>query len=260
MASEHDAEPAAPEHRMSGATHIGCSGWFYWHWKGEFYPADVPSSRWFSIYQEHFKTVELNAPFYSWPTIGVVKTWLRQADSDFIYTVKVCELITHIKRFDEACTLIKDFGYIADILGSQMGCFLFQLPPSVRYDPDRLQLILTQLDPRHRNVVEFRHKSWWNEETFSAFRGFGTIFCSCSAPRLPDQLVKTADDIYIRFHGTTRWYRHDYSEPELMVWAERIRQSGAKTVWAYFNNDRQGNAIRNAEMFAKLLAATRNTQ
>jgi uncharacterized protein YecE (DUF72 family) len=223
-------------------------------------PGRVPSSRWFSIYEQQFKTVELNAPFYSWPTIGAVKTWLRQANSDFIYTVKVCELITHIKRFDDARTLIKAFGYIADIFCSQMGCFLFQLPPSVHYDPNTLQSILTQLDPRHRDVVEFRHKSWWNEEAFCAFRGSCTIFCSCSASRLPDQLVRTAEDIYIRFHGTTQWYRHDYSEPELMVWAERIRQSGAKTVWAYFNNDRQGNAIRNAKMFAKLLAATRNTQ
>ena len=260
LAGEHSATPPAPDCRASGTTHIGCSGWYYWHWKGRFYPADVPSSRWFSIYEEQFKTVELNAPFYSWPTIGAVKTWLRQANSDFIYTVKVCELITHIKRFDDARTLIKDFGYIADILCSQMGCFLFQLPPSVHYDPNTLQLILTQLDPRHRNVVEFRHKSWWNEETFSAFRRSGVIFCSCSAPRLPDQLVRTAEDIYIRFHGTTQWYRHDYSEPELMVWVERIRQSGATTVWAYFNNDREGNAIRNANMLSKLLADTRNTQ
>ncbi|CDM61713.1 hypothetical protein LPU83_pLPU83d_0342 (plasmid) [Rhizobium favelukesii] len=74
------------------------------------------------------RTVELNAPFYSWPTVATVKIWLRQSRADFVYTVKVCELITHIRRFDGTATLIRDFGYIADLLGNQMGCFLFQLP------------------------------------------------------------------------------------------------------------------------------------
>ncbi|MEX2691616.1 DUF72 domain-containing protein [Rhizobium mongolense] len=251
----------ANEHKAAGglaggpsnAVHIGCSGWYYWHWKGQFYPADVPSSEWFSLYEQQFKSVELNAPFYSWPTIGTVKTWLRQAKSDFIYTIKVCELITHIKRFDNTGTLIKDFCYIGDLLGDQMGCFLFQLPPSVHFSPETLQLILSQLDKRRRNVVEFRHKSWWNDETFRAFQSAGAIFCSCSGPHLPDELVRTADDIYIRFHGTTRWYRHDYSEAELRVWTDRVSQSGATRVWAYFNNDRDGNAIRNAKLFTRLL-------
>ena len=83
--------------------------------------------------------------------------------------------------------------------------------------------IVDQLDPARRNVVEFRHRSWWNEEVYDAFRESGTIFCSCSGPRLPDELAKTADEIYLRFHGTTRWYRHDYSTSELAAWAEKIR-------------------------------------
>ena len=239
--------------RASNAVHVGCSGWYYWHWKGQFYPADIASSQWFSTYQDHFKTVELNAPFYSWPTIGAVKTWLRQADPAFVYTVKVCELITHIKRFEDTETLIEDFGYIADLLGPQMGCFLFQLPPSVHYSAEMLERILSQLDKRHRNVVEFRHKSWWNEEVTDAFKAAGAIFCSCSGPRLPDKLVQTAEDIYVRFHGVDQWYRHDYSDAELRVWVERIKQSEAKTVWAYFNNDRDGNATKNAKRLSQLL-------
>ncbi|MCY1746357.1 DUF72 domain-containing protein [Ensifer sp. SL37] len=233
--------------------HIGCSGWYYWHWKGQLYPADIPSSKWFPIYAQQFQTVELNAPFYSWPTIAAVRNWLRQAGPNFVYTVKVCELITHVRRFDDTSTLVKDFGYIADVLGPQMGCFLFQLPPSVRYSAEMLHTILAQLDPSRRNVVEFRHKSWWNDDVFDAFEKNGTIFCSCSGPRLPDALVKTCDDIYVRFHGPYQWYRHDYSDAELRIWAERIRQSGAKTVWAYFNNDRDGHAIKNAKRLSELL-------
>jgi uncharacterized protein YecE (DUF72 family) len=240
----------------SGATefHIGCSGWFYWRWRGDFYPETLPTSEWFSHYASHFKTVEINASFYSWPTEATVKTWIKQAgEENFIYTVKVCELITHIKRFEDTKTLVKDFGFIADLLGSRMGCFLFQLPPSFHYTPARLKDVLSQLDHTRRNVVEFRHASWWNEDVFTAFRETGTIFCSCSGPRLPDQLVKTADDIYIRFHGTKQWYRHDYSEEELRVWSKRIQESGAKRVWGYFNNDYDGYATKNAYLLSSLL-------
>ena len=150
-------------------------------------------------------------------------------------------------------TLVKDFGLIADLLGPRFGCFLFQLPPSFQYSAAALRRILAQLDPTRRNVVEFRHRSWWNEKVYAAFRKHGAIFCSTSGPRLPDELVKTAGDVYIRFHGTKRWYRHDYTSEELAVWAERIRKSGAKTVWAYFNNDREGYAIANARELARQL-------
>ena len=234
--------------------YVGCSGWFYWHWRGAFYPAELPTNRWFAHYAERFRTVELNAPFYSWPTLGTVETWLRQAGRrKFVYTVKVCELITHIKRFAGTKTLVRDFGLIADLLGARMGCFLFQLPPSFHYTPARLKSILDQLDHSRRNVVEFRHKSWWNKTVYGAFRNSGTVFCSCSGPRLPDELIKTADDVYIRFHGVKNWYRHDYAVAELSVWAKRIEESEAKTVWAYFNNDRDGYAIKNARALSRLL-------
>ncbi|MEO7725106.1 MAG: DUF72 domain-containing protein [Chthoniobacterales bacterium] len=233
---------------------VGCSGWFYWHWRGQFYPSDIPTNRWFEHYRQHFKTVELNAPFYSWPTEAAVATWLRQAGrKKFVYTVKVSELITHVKRFTGTKTLVRDFGYIADLLGERMGCFLFQLPPSFHYSPARLRRIMGQLDPTRRNVVEFRHRSWWNDTVYEAFRKNGTIFCSCSGPRLPEELVTTAEEIYVRFHGVTRWYRHDYSAKELAGWTEKIKASGARRVWAYFNNDRDGYAIKNARTLRRQL-------
>ena len=200
--------------------------------------------------------MELNAPFYSWPTVAAVQTWIRQAGRrKFVYTVKASELITHIKRFTATRTLIRDFGHIADLLGSRMGCFLFQLPPSFHYSRARLDRILSQLDPARRNVVEFRHVSWWKEEVFAAFRASNTIFCSCSGPRLPSDLIKTADEIYVRFHGIRHWYRHDYTSDELAEWVTKIRQSGAVRVWAYFNNDRDGYAIKNARMLLGQLKA-----
>jgi uncharacterized protein YecE (DUF72 family) len=152
--------------------------------------------------------------------------------------------------------LLRHFGFISELLGPRMGCFLLQLPPSFHFTRARLKLIQAQLDPSRRNVVEFRHKSWWNESVYDAFREAGTIFCSTSGPRLPDILVKTADDVYIRFHGTTKWYRHDYTRAELIIWAKRIEDSGARTVWAYFNNDREGYAIKNARALSRLLKKT----
>ena len=90
---------------------------------------------------------------------------------------------------------------------------------------------------------------------FAAFRAAGVIFCSCSGPRLPDELVKSADEVYIRFHGTKRWYRHDYAREELAEWIAKIRADSPTRVWAYFNNDRDEHAIKNARMFLRLLRA-----
>ena len=252
---ERDAIPAAllsigPD---LAPVHVGCSGWFYWHWRGGFYATDLPTRDWFTHYADHFKTAELNAPF----TRGRLQPPFtggsdKSGDESLSTQSKRRELITHIKRFSGTRTLIRDFGHIADLLGPRMGCFLFQLPPSFHYHWLALDRILSQLDPARRNVVEFRHHSWWKEPVFAAFRASGTIFCSCSGRRLPDELVKTADDIYVRFHGIKQWYRHDYTPDELAVWAERIKASGGR-VWAYFNNDRDG--VRHKECARATLTA-----
>ena len=234
--------------------HIGCSGWFYWHWRDRFYPSGMPTSEWFTHYAKRFKTVEINASFYSWPTAATVKSWLKQAGRrKMLYTVKVCELITHTRKFTRTQELVKDFSYIADMLGDRMGCFLYQLPPSYHYTPARLRTIVKQLQNGYRNVVEFRHASWWNEKVYEAFREARIIFCSCSAPRLPDDLIQTTPDLYIRFHGKKAWYRHNYSREELEDWADKIKALKTQHVFIYFNNDFEGYAIKNARSLARLL-------
>ncbi len=251
------ADPAPPRPRNDDmqALNVGCSGWFYWDWKGAFYPQQMPTSQWFGHYAATFDTVELNAPFYAWPTIANVKSWLAQAEgTPLVYTVKAPELITHIERFEGTADLVADFGYVADLLGPRMGCLLFQLPPSYDYSSDRLDGILRQLQPNRRNVIEFRHVTWWNDTVYAAFREAGVIFCACSAPGLPDDLVRTTEEIYVRFHGPEKWYRYDYSDAELTTWAQRIRDSGAKRVWAYFNNDYGANAVRNGLKLRELLS------
>jgi uncharacterized protein YecE (DUF72 family) len=148
---------AAAEPKAS--LYVGCSGWRYWDWRDSFC-AGVPQPDWFKHYLKRFNTVEINASFYSWPTVANVQAWQRGLGKKrFVYTVKVCELITHVKKFKGTETLIKDFGMIADVLGDRMGCFLFQLPPSYRYTKVRLNDIVSQLDSSRRNAVEFRHAS-----------------------------------------------------------------------------------------------------
>ena len=218
------------------------------------YPDDLSTSRWLAHYQRTFDTVELNAPFYRWPQPGTVQNWVRQATAHFQYSIKANRSITHLKRFNGTKRIVREFCKLANVLGQHMGCFLFQLPPSFHYTAARLRAIVDQLDPRYRNAVEFRHASWWNKEVYATFRKAGLIFCSVSAPRLPDDLIRTADTLYLRFHGVEDWYRYDYPEMELQVWAKQIRASRAKEIWAYFNNDFQGCAFRNAKTLRDLLS------
>jgi len=146
------APPQTDPQNTPARLNIGCSGWFYWAWRERFYPSALPTTQWFAYYASHFDTVELNAPFYSWPTMATVQTWLRQANGrSFAYTVKACELITHVKQFSRSAELVRDFEFIECILRSHMGCFLFQLPPSFKYTPARLKRIVDQLDPTLRS-------------------------------------------------------------------------------------------------------------
>lgn len=232
---------------------IGCSGWFYWHWRGKFYPDTKRTDKWFAHYVANFDTVELNAPFYKWPKDATVKAWRRNAPAHFRYSVKVNSLITHEKRLVRTRKLVQEFCKIDNLLGEKLGCFLFQFPPSYKFTRSRLTSIVSQLNPRLRCAVEFRHKSWWRKAVYRAFEKRGLIFCSISAPRLPDELIKTSDVIYIRLHGRSRWYRHDYTDEELAAWADKIDNCGAREAWIYFDNDRDAFAIKNARMLIEQL-------
>lgn len=233
--------------------HVGCSGWFYWKWRGLFYPKGSQPDVWFRHYLEHFKTVELNAPFYGWPKIATVKGWARNAPDDFRYSVKVNRIITHEMRLVRTRMLVEEFCKFGELLGQKLGCFLFQFPPSYRYTASRLKTITTQIDPAFRCAIEFRHESWWREKVYDAFRGRGLIFCTVSAPKLPDALITTSETTYVRLHGRSRWYRHDYSDAELNVWADNIIGSGAREAWIYFDNDNEAHAPKNAIRLRELL-------
>lgn len=238
--------------------HVGCSGWLYSHWRGVLYPVGEPVKLWFGYYARVFKTVELNAPFYRWPTPATVRRWRRDAPPGFIYSVKAHQRITHEKRLVRTQRLVREFCALAESLGGHMGCFLFQFPPSHTYSASRLRSIMRQLSGHGRVAVEFRHRSWWRQRVFDALESAGLMFCSVSAPRLPEELIVTSGRAYVRLHGRQRWYRHDYSAAELQAWADRLAASGAREAWVYFDNDRDGHAVRNARHFRRLLVLARH--
>jgi len=233
---------------------VGCSGYFYWGWRGVFYPEEVRPSDWLDYYARHFRTVELNSSFYRFPTRRTVARWRRQAPAGFVYSVKAPRRITHVERFAEEASLRKFFEVVAG-LEEHLGALLFQMPPSQRYDGDFLEMVLERLDPGFDVALEFRHPSWWREDVYRLLDAAGVTFVSVSAPELPDEYVETAGKAYLRFHGATAWHRYEYGEAELERWAGLVRAGSARLVYAYFNNDAGAAAPRNAQVFKRLLEA-----
>jgi len=232
---------------------IGCSGYSYRGWQGCWYPDDVKPPMWFAFYAEHFSTVEINSSFYRFPTTHAVAKWRGQAPKGFSYSIKAPRLITHLKRFIHTERLLADLYSALAGLGDKLGCVLFQLPAQMHFDAEKLTAILAQLNPDFHNVIEFRHKSWWQRKVFDAMACAGTTLCSVDAPGLPTDLVVCGGRLYLRMHGNP-WYARDYPQAELHGWAERIRGSGADQPWVYFNNDMNAAAPRNAGLLAHMLA------
>jgi len=232
---------------------VGCSGWLYPHWKGKFYPKDIPKSKWFEFYAGKFSTVELNSTFYHFPRVRNTKKWYKEAPDKFVYTLKANRYITHMKKFNKCKRLVNDFYKAADALNEKLGCILFQLPPNLHFHSDKLKEIIKTLNTDYKNVLEFRHESWYTKEVYDILKENNIIFCAISHPLLPEDLIKTSKDIYIRFHGKKSLYGSNYSRKELQTWTRKIKKSKAKNVWAYFNNDFGGYAPKNALELRKIL-------
>jgi uncharacterized protein YecE (DUF72 family) len=242
--------------------HIGLSGWNYAHWRdGVFYPPRLPASRWLEFYAERFGTVEVNSTFYRLPRREAVGHWLEQTPEDFLFAVKTSRYLTHIKRLRELGPGLERFlERIEPLLGSpKLGPLLWQLPPTFRRDDDRLVDALERLPRELRHCFEFRHPSWFVEETYACLREHGAALAVGDRPQVHSFQTHelTADWTYVRFHAGTRGRRGNYSDSELRGWARRLRAwSRTHEVFGYFNNDWEGFAPRNASTLARLLTRT----
>ena len=233
---------------------LGCSGYFYWSWKGRFYPEDIKPSEWLRYYSQHFKTLELNSTFYRFPAKSSLRRMARETQEGFRFSVKMNRVVTHFKKLrnckDE---VLRFYETVREGLGEKLVAVLFQLPPSLKFSTQTLDSFLSLAENIATPVLEPRHVSWWREEVYSSLREKGIIFCTVSSLSLPEELVLTSDTAYIRFHGKEGGHRYLYTEDELRVWAESIKKAPAKRVFVYFNNDHNANAVKNCRKLADLL-------
>lgn len=228
---------------------IGCSGWNYKHWRdGVFYPPRLPPRRWLGYYAQHFDTVEVNSTFYRLPRETVVANWVRETPQDFFFAVKMSRYVTHIKRLRDLPPSIELFySRIRPLVESpKLGPMLWQLPPTFRRDDERLAQALEALPPG-RHCFEFRHETWFAEPVYELLRCHGVALVIGDAPERPFQAHElTADWTFIRFHRGHRGRNSNYSKGELEDWAQRIEAWARRAeVYAYFNNDWNGYAVRN---------------
>lgn len=234
--------------------YTGCSGFNYDHWIGNFYPEEVAKKRWLEFYAEKFDTVEINATFYNLPKEKTVENWYDRVPGNFRFTLKGSRFVTHQKKLNDPQEPVKKFYDLAAKLGGKLGCILWQLPGSQHKDVDKLENFCRALSSDFRNVIEFRHKSWWHDDVYKVLKKHDITFCIVSAPGgISDEAVKTNSRVYVRFHGVNNWYRYHYSDDELKQWADKIESLNPGQVYAYFNNDFEGHAPDNAATFARLI-------
>ncbi len=234
--------------------HIGTSGWHYDHWKGGFYPQDLPRTEWLDFYARHFSTLEINNSFYHLPSENAFVNWRESSPAGFTFAVKVSRFITHVKKLRNAQEALDNFLGRARLLQEKLGPLLYQLPPNMKRNDEVLESFLSLLPPELSHAFEFRNEGWFDEGVFDLLRRHRIGFCIYDMGSHPTPVLATADFAYIRFHGSAQG-DGCYSDNELEEWAERIAALGEKVraVYIYFNNDAEGFALKNAQKLRDLL-------
>ncbi len=237
---------------------IGTSGWHYDHWIGRFYPEDLPKDRWLQYYTGHFDTVEINNTFYHLPREQTMVNWHDRAPAGFVYAVKASRYITHVKKLNGPEESVQRFFELVELLKDRLGPILYQLPPSLHKDLQRLDAFLKVLPKRNHAVFEFRHKSWYEQDTFDLLSRRGVALCVHDLGEAAPPRVVTGRLVYVRFHGTSGRYAGNYPDPMLQEWADwmKAQMKSVRAVYAYFNNDISGHAVNNARTLKRILAVS----
>lgn len=235
---------------------IGCSGFSYHHWRGNFYPEGLPPKDWFSHYMKVFSTVELNVTFYRTPSPETFKHWYEESAPHFSFAVKGSRYITHVKRLLEIETPLTRFFSPAEELKEKLQVVLWQFPPQFKINLQRLENFLDQLQGyRLRHTLEFRNESWLVPEVIELCRERNISLCMADWPPFLDEPPITADFVYIRRHGMQGSYNGFYSSEALQKDAARIKRylDDDLEVFIYFNNDAGGAAPQNAVELASIM-------
>jgi len=235
---------------------VGCSGWQYEDWRGPLYPEGLAKGRWLERYSQVFDTVEVNATFYRLASRDAVARWVEQTPPDFVFAAKASRYMTHVNRLQNLAEGIGRYydGIEPLVESGKLGPIVWQFPANFKRDDDRLGRALPLLPPG-RHCFEFRHESWFDPDVYALLRGHGAALVVGDTPTRPFQAHElTADWTFVRFHHGSRGRRGNYSDRELEEWAGRLADWRARAdVYAYFNNDWEGFAVRNALALRELL-------
>lgn len=229
---------------------VGTSGWSYAHWDGVLYPPGLPPGLRLDRYALQFPTVELNSSHYRWPPPAAFAAWRRRLPDGFVLSAKAPRGLTHGRRLYAPEPWLARIADGLRALGPGRGELLVQLPPDLAFDAPRLAYFLERLPPWLSAAFEFRHPSWHREEVFALLAKHGAAYCVMSGAGLPCILRATASVVYVRLHGPSphQLYAGSYPDEDLRWWAARCREwaGSGHRVHAYFNNDGEGHAVRNA--------------
>jgi uncharacterized protein YecE (DUF72 family) len=212
--------------------HAGTSGFAFKEWKGSFYPADLKDDAMLGFYSSKFPAVEINNTFYRLPREGVLQSWAAQVPEPFTFAIKASQRITHWARIKPQCATAVDFLLKnTSSLASRLGPILFQLPPDLEKDLDRLRVFLDLLPRNRRYTLEFRNESWFDADVFDVLRERDIALCITEQADFATPIVSTATWGYLRLH------RFDYDATMLADWATRIAAQPWAEAYVFFKHD-----------------------
>jgi len=241
---------------MANRARIGTSGWEYRHWAGSFYPEGQPRDRWLEFYTEFFDTVELNNSFYRLPEADTFAAWAQRVPDGFAFAVKASRYLTHLRRLKEPTEPLQRFWTRAIRLGDHLGPVLYQLPPRWRPDLERLATFLEALPDGRPQALEIRDRRWYGRQLNVQLADAGVALCLHDMEGSVTPAVPVGPFVYLRFHGSGARYGGRYSSQRLTAWAARITDwvASGLAVWAYFNNDIGGHAVRDADRLRAMVS------
>jgi len=251
----HSGIPRAETALVAERARIGTSGFEYAHWRDGFY-AGVPRARWLEHYAAHFDTVELNATFYRLPSADAFGQWAARVPDGFLFAVKASRYLTHIRRLREPAEPIGRLWTRAARLGDRFGPVLYQLPPRWKPNLDRLSAFLAAIPREHPQAIEIRDQRWYRPDVMELLSRGGAALCLHDMPGSATDPEPIGPFVYLRFHGAGERYGGRYPSQRLAAWARRIEEwvAAGLPVWAYFNNDIGGHAVRDAARLREMVA------
>lgn len=221
----------------------GTSGYAYKEWKGSFYPDDLPNDEMLAHYAKQFGTVEINNTFYRMPRESVLKNWAAQVPEGFQFVLKASRRITHFQRLKDVDEPLSYLLNTAAVLGKRLGPLLFQFPPNMKKDVDRLRSFLASFPSRRRSAFEFRHDSWHDDEVLRLLRDHNVALCIADTDDGDAVVVRTADWGYLRLRRTA------YEPGDLRRWAKTIHSQEWERAYVFFKHEDEGAGPRLAKAF-----------